>query len=107
MKLVAIMSAASFQDWKSLSSRTEGEDSFVEGDLLRMTGHLAGLSSGYVFKNVGRGLGKGVYKVSNTVGNQIENATGKIGARKLGAGVNSVVSGVGQGVGDTLTGGKH
>jgi hypothetical protein len=106
LKLVTIMTAASFQDWKFLSARDGGDDEFVEGDLLRVTGNLAGNSANYVLKKAGAGLGKGVSRATNTFGDSIESASGAIGARHVGAGINSFVSGVGDGVGDTLTGGK-
>lgn len=57
-------------------------------------------------RKVGRGIGDGVSNITHSLGDGIEDATGKIGARKIGAGVNSVISGVGDGVGNTLTGGK-
>jgi hypothetical protein len=76
------------------------------GDILRATGNLAGRSANLVFKRVGQGIGDGVSNLTNTIGDGIEDATGKIGARKVGAGVNSVLSGVGDGVGKTFTGGK-
>ena len=107
MKLVTIMTAASFQDWKNLASRTDGEDSFVEGDLVRVTGNLAGKTANLVFKRSGKFLGESVYKVSNTVGNTFEQATGVVGARQFGAGVNSIISGVGGGIGDGLVGGEN
>lgn len=73
---------------------------------MRATGNLAGKSANLVFKKVGQGMGNGVASLTNTIGDGIEDATGMIGARKVGAGVNSVLSGVGDGVGKTLTGGK-
>jgi hypothetical protein len=76
------------------------------GDILRATGNLAGRSGNFVFKRVGQGIGDGVSTITNRFGDGIENATGRIGARKVGAGVNSVLSGVGDGVGHTFTGGK-
>ena len=106
MKLFNIMIATSFQDWKTLSSREDGDGNFVEGDILRATGNIAGNTAGYVFKSVGKNLGKSVRSVTTSVGDGIENATGKIGARRLGTSVNSVISGVGHGFSDTLTGGK-
>lgn len=106
LKLVTIITAASFQDWKFLSSRDGGDDEFVEGDLLRVTGNMAGNTAGYVLKKAGTGLGKGVSRATNSLGDGIESASGAIGARHVGAGINSLVSGVGDGVGDTLTGGK-
>ena len=108
-KVVTIMTAASFQDWKALASRDGGDDAYVDGDLLRATGNVAGTTADYVLKNAGQGLGGGVSTVASSIGNTIEAATSAIGARGLGAGVNSVVTGVGDGVGDTITGGmrKH
>lgn len=106
LKLVTIMTAASFQDWKFLSARDGGDDEFVEGDILRVTGNLAGNSANYVLKKAGAGLGHGVSRATNAFGESIESASGALGARHVGAGINSFVSGVGDGVGDTLTGGK-
>jgi hypothetical protein len=106
-KLVTLLSAASLQDWKFLAARDTGDDAFLEGDILRATGNLAGKSAHLVFKRVASGLGTGVADLSNVIGNTIESSTGKIGARRVGAGVNSVVTGVGDGVGSTLIGGKN
>ena len=106
-KVVTIMTAASFQDWRALASREGGDDAYVDGDLLRATGNVAGTTADYVLKNAGQGIGSGVSTVASTLGNKIEVATSAIGARGLGAGVNSVVTGVGDGVGDTITGGKN
>ena len=106
LKLVTLLSAASFQDWKYLASRDDGDDEFVEGDILRATGNLAGVGLGWTFKKVGKGLGTGVSGLSNSLGDTIEMSADKIGVGKLGAGVNSVVSGVGDGFGETIGGGK-
>lgn len=76
------------------------------GDELRATGNLAGMAAGALLGTVGRGLGGGVSGVTRTLGNGIEDVTGLVGARRLGAGVNLVVSGAGDGIGNTLTGGK-
>jgi hypothetical protein len=105
LKLVTIMTATSFQDWKSLSARDEGDDAFVEGDILRATGNIAGNTANYILRHAGRGIGQGVSNVTSTIGDGIENVTGALGVRALGAGVNSVVSGVGGGVADTISGG--
>ena len=59
-----------------------------------------------VFKNVGKGIGKSVRGATHAVGNTFENATDKVGARALGAGVNSILTGVGGGVGDAVQGGE-
>jgi len=103
-KVVTLLSAASLQDWKFLAARDNGDDQYVDGDILRATGNLAGKSASMVMRKVGRGIGDGVSNITHSLGDGIEDATGKIGARKIGAGVNSVISGVGDGVGNTLTG---
>jgi hypothetical protein len=59
-----------------------------------------------VVKKVGQGIGEGVSDLTNLFGDGIEDAASKIGARKVGVGVNSVLSGVGDGVGTTVSGGK-
>jgi hypothetical protein len=105
-KLVTIVTAASFQDWKYLASRDDGDDEFMDGDILRVTGNLAGRTVGYVLRQAGQGIGGGVSNAASAVGQGIENASATIGARFVGAGVNSVVSGVGEGVGDAVSGGK-
>lgn len=103
-KILSILTAASFQDWKYLASRQDGNDNYVEGDYLRATGNIAGSSVNYVLKHTGAGVGEGLSLVAHTIGDGIESATGAIGMRPLGAGVNSLVSGVGDGVGDTIAG---
>jgi hypothetical protein len=45
--------------------------------------------------------------VTSTLGDGIENVTGAVGVRALGAGVNSVVTGVGDGVSSTISGGMY
>lgn len=104
-KVLTILTAASFQDWKFLASREGGEDAFKEGDILRATGNVAGSTADYLFQQAGKGLGSGVRNVASSLGGGIESATDAIGVRALGAGVNSVVSGVGDGVGSTISGG--
>jgi hypothetical protein len=104
LKLVTIMTAASFQDWKFLASRDAGDDDFVEGDVLRVTGNLAGTMADFVLKRAGRNLGTGVKMATTSLGEGVESAAGAIGAKQLGVGVNSLVSGVGDGVGETISG---
>ena len=41
------------------------------------------------------------------VGNGIQNVSEAIGVGVIGASVNSLVSGIGEGVGNTVEGGKH
>ena len=105
-KVVSLLSAASLQDWRYLAARDTGDDEYVEGDILRATGNIAGKSANIVLRAVGRGVGGAVAGVSTFVGEGIEGGASKIGARRLGSGVSSVVTGVGHGVGDTLSGGK-
>lgn len=103
-KMISLLSAASLQDWKHLSSRQEGDDEYLEGDIMRVTGNLAGRSANYILKKAGAGIGQGIRRATDTVGNGFENAASAVGARGLGSGVNNVVSGVGQGVGETVSG---
>ena len=105
-KLVTLITAASIQDWKYLAARDVGDDEFVEGDILRVTGTLAGRTAGRIFKKVGQGIGDGVSGLSHAIGDGIESTTDKIGVGKFGAGVNCVVSGVGDGFGQSIAGGK-
>lgn len=105
-KVVSLLSAASLQDWRYLAARDTGDDEYIEGDILRATGNLAGKSAGTVIKVVGQGVGGAVAGVSSFVGDGIEGGASRIGARRLGSGVSSVVTGVGHGVGDTLSGGE-
>merc|ERR1711957_35487 len=81
-KLINLLSATSIDDWNSLSGREDGNEQYLEGDVLRVTGNMAGKSAGFILKQVGQGIGTGI----------------------VGAGVNSVVSGIGGGVGDTIKG---
>ena len=106
-KVVSLLSAASVQDWRFLAARDDGDDEYVEGDILRATGNLTGKTAGLVVKQVGRGVGGAVAGVSSFVGEGIEHGTSKIGARRFGSGVSSVVKGMGHGVGDTVSGGKY
>lgn len=104
LKVVSILSAANFQDWKYLSARDGGDDEFVEGDVLRVTGNLVGKSANYILKTMGHGLGGGLTSMTKSFGDGIESASDKVGARAVGAGVNSVVSGLGAGIGGTVSG---
>jgi len=105
-KVVSMLTAVSFEDWKNLAARDTGNDDFQDGDILRVTGNLAGGTAGYTATRVGGILGTGINTVTSALGNEIEEATDKVGARALGAGVNSVVTGLGEGVGGTVKGGK-
>lgn len=105
-KAITLLSAVSLQDWRNLAGRDAGDDEFVEGDVLRATGNLAGKSAQLLLHKVGHGIGSGVGGITSAVGNTIENTTELIGAGRVGAGMNSVISGIGVGVGDTVTGGK-
>ena len=105
MKMLTILSSATFQDWKELAARNEGDDAFVEGDILRVTGNLVGKTAGLFVRKAGTGLGKGVSLATGALGDGIESGTSVIGLQPVGAGVNSVVSGVGDAAAATITGG--
>lgn len=106
-KLVTLLTSASLQDWKYLAARGKGEDEYMEGDILRATGNLTGKASHIIFKRFGQTLGDGVSTFTRRFGDTIESASGMIGAGRVGAGMNSVVSGVGDGFGSAITGGKR
>eukprot|EP00547_Thalassionema_nitzschioides_P008181 CAMPEP_0194228780 /NCGR_PEP_ID=MMETSP0156-20130528/43548_1 /TAXON_ID=33649 /ORGANISM="Thalassionema nitzschioides, Strain L26-B" /LENGTH=3225 /DNA_ID=CAMNT_0038961301 /DNA_START=77 /DNA_END=9754 /DNA_ORIENTATION=- len=104
LKVIQIFSATNFQDWKNLASRDVGDDEFVDGDLLRVTGNLTGKTAAFVTKKVVHGLGDGVSFITSSLGSGIESASCQVGAGAVGAGVNSVVSGLGEGVGGSIKG---
>lgn len=103
-KMVTLMTATSFQDWKYLTARDSGGEEFIEGDLLRMTGNLAGRSAKFVLKKTGDLLGDSVANITGTIGGGIQDATEVVGLGQVGAGVNSVVSGLGEGVSSGVKG---
>lgn len=105
-KLVTLLNSVTLQDWRYLSGREYSGDEYVEGDILRLTGNLAGRSAGYVLKKVGQGLGDGVSSFTGSIGNEIQRSSERVGAGAVGASVNSVVSGLGDGVGSSIKGGK-
>lgn len=105
-KLFILLTATSIDEWRLLSGRDDGKESYVEGDILRTTGNLAGRSAGYLVKKVGQGIGKGLSAGTAEVGNGIQTISEAIGVGAVGAGVNSLVSGIGEGVGSTVEGGK-
>jgi len=107
LKAVTILAASSFSDWKNLSGRDSGDDEFVDGDVLRVSGTIAGNSAAYAFKRVGRGLGKGISSGFDKIGGGLENGAALIGAESLGSGIHSVVAGVGGGVGGAFQGGMY
>ncbi len=104
-KFVEILKATSVDDWKSLTGRDDGDEEYVGGDLLRLTGNLAGRSAGFVVKKVGQGIGDTVVYAATGIGNEIEKQTQAVGVGFVGACMNSVISGVGEGVGNTVKGG--
>lgn len=104
LKLVTLLNSVTLQDWRYLSGREDRGDEYIEGDILRLTGNLAGRSAGYVLKKVGQGLGDGVSSFSASVGEEIQRSSERVGAGAVGASVNSVVSGLGDGVGNSIKG---
>lgn len=103
-KLLILISATSLDDWKLLAEREGGNEQYVEGDILRITGNIAGKSAGFILNNVGRGFRKGLSLGTSQIGDGIESATEVIGIGPVGAGVNSLVSSFGGGVGNTVEG---
>lgn len=103
-KLIEILKATSFNDWKSLSGRDNGMEEQIEGDLLRASGNLAGRSAGFVLKRLGQGLGGGVSLAASGFGDEIQRKSEIVGAGAVGATVNSLVTGLGGGVGNTVQG---
>jgi len=103
-KLFHLLAATSIDDWKSFAGREDGDETYLEGDILRLTGNLAGRSAGFILKKVGQGIGYGVVAGTAGLGNSIQQVTEVLGVGVVGAGVNSVVSGLGEGVGDTVQG---
>ena len=71
-----------------------------------MTGSVAGNSVAFAFNKVGKGMGSSVTMGFDAIGDGIENGAALLGAKGFGSGVNAVISGVGGGIGGTLTGGK-
>jgi vacuolar protein sorting-associated protein 13A/C len=105
-KLLNLVTATSLDDWKELTGREDGTERYVEGDILRLTGNLAGRSANFLFKQVGSGLGSSVKVGSEAIGSGIQVMTEAMGVGAVGAGVNSVVSGLGEGVGKSVTSSK-
>ena len=103
-KMLTLMTATSFQDWKYLTARDSGGEEFMEGDVLRMTGNLAGRSVKFVLKKSGDYVGDSVVNVTGAIGGGIQEATETVGLGQVGAGVNSVVSGLGEGVSSSVKG---
>jgi hypothetical protein len=71
-QLVTLITSVSIQEWKTLTARTEGAESYVEGDVLRMTGHIIGCSAGYMFKKFGEGIGDSLTAVTGSQGENVE-----------------------------------
>jgi vacuolar protein sorting-associated protein 13A/C len=103
-QLITLITSVSIQEWKTLTARTEGAESYVEGDVLRMTGHIIGRSAGYMFKKFGEGIGDSLTAVTGSLGENVEKSASLIGLGVVGGAVNSVVSGLGDGVSSTVKG---
>ncbi|KAL7576943.1 hypothetical protein ACA910_006700 [Epithemia clementina (nom. ined.)] len=104
LQFVTLMTAMSLQDWKFLAARACGDDEFQDGDLVRAAGNLAGNTVNYVLKGTGRGIESVFKRGSSNLGAGIESVASKVGARAFGSSVNSVVSGVGGGMGEAVSG---
>ena len=55
LQIVTLMTAISLQDWKFLAARADGDDEFMDDDLVRAAGNVAGNTVHYVLKKSGRG----------------------------------------------------
>lgn len=104
LHVLTLMTAMSLQDWKFLAARAGGNDEFMDGDLVRAAGNLAGNAVNYVLKGSGRGIESVFKRGSSSIGAGIESAATRVGAGVLGSSVNSVVTGVGEGVGEAVSG---
>merc|ERR1711957_847496 len=103
-KWIHIISAMSIGEWKNLTGREDGDDEFVDGDILRGTGNMLGKGTGFVVNKGTTLIGQGMSGVTNKVGNQVEQMTDVVGLGRVGGAVNSVVSGVGDGVSNAVMG---
>ena len=106
-KAFSLLTAVSLNDWNYLTSRDDGSEGYVEGDLLRLTGNVAGRGAGLLLKRVGQGVDEGLRAVTGGLGNEIQNATEFVGAGVVGEGVNSALTGLGEGVGSAVKGTGH
>jgi len=103
-KMVQLMTATSINDWKYLAARESGSEEFIEGDIFRVTGNLAGRSAKFVLKKSGDYIGDSVVAVTGAIGGGVKEATESVGLGQVGAGVNSVVTGLGVGVSKSVKG---
>ena len=106
-KLLVLISATSLDDWKLLAEREGGIEQYVEGDIMRITGNIAGKSAGFILNNAGKTIRQTLSVGTSQIGDGIESVTEVIGIGPVGAGVNSLVSGLGGGFGNTVEGGKQ
>ena len=103
-KMVQLMTATSINDWKYLAARESGSEEFIEGDIFRVTGNLAGRSAKFVLKKSGDYIGDSLVAVTRGIGGGVQEATESVGLGQVGAGVNSVVTGLGVGVSKSVKG---
>ena len=106
-KAFSLLTAVSLNDWNYLTSRDDGNEGYVEGDLLRLTGNVAGRGAGLLLKRVGQGVDEGLRAVTGGIGTEIQNATEFVGVGVVGEGVNSALTGLGEGVGSAVKGTGH
>lgn len=78
-RALVILASASIDDWKKLADRSDGAEHYVEGDILRIGGSLTGKTTGYLFKEIGKGINRGLTKGTSDVGNGIQQITESIG----------------------------
>jgi len=105
-QIFSLLRATSIQDWRNLTGREDGSDNYIAGDFFRSTGTLTGRSANFILKKSSSYVGIRISRGADSLGESIAKATDSIGAGEAGRRVSVVVSGLGQGVGDTVTGGK-
>ena len=105
-KILTLLSAATFQEWDTLAGREDGKDEYVEGDGVRMVGNVVGKSADFLFKGAGYGLGAGIGFIASTIGSGVKVGASAVGADEVGEGLDEGLTGLGEGIGDAVKGGK-
>ncbi|KAK1743056.1 vacuolar protein sorting-associated protein 13 [Skeletonema marinoi] len=100
--------ATSINDWKYLAARESGSEEFIEGDIFRVTGNLAGRSAKFVLKKSGDYIGDSLVAVTGVIGGEFKRQQNQLDwvnvVTGLGVGVSKSVKGIGSGAGDLLRG---
>lgn len=100
-KIITLLSATSFQDWKALTGRQSGGEEFVKGDYMRMIGNVAGRLTGKRGNKDGKDKATSETRGSSGSGFRAVNSS----VKAIGGSVTSIGSFVEEGVEATLEGG--